>query len=390
VAALALSGCSLKSSNGGSSSPVGSGVKSDSKQASAELGFPTVATRDTTRVSGTDAVADAAGVAAALFPSTTALARPGAVALVDKNDWQAGIAAGVLAGSPLHAPILLSDGGSVPGATSGVLGQLKPKGELLAKGAQVILAGDGVPAPGGLKSGRLHGGDPYSIAASVDNFQTAVTGKPTADVLVVSGEQPAYAMPAAAWAARSGDPVLFVTRTKVPPATQKAIVQHSKPNIYLLGPASVISPAVEKQLGRLGPVTRIDHDLVHRAVTDPVSNAIAFAQFGSRGFGWAAKQPGFNYAVANTNRPLDAVAAAALGNNGVYAPLLVTDQATKVPRPLENYLLGVQPGFENNDPSLGVFHHLWILGNQDALSTAVQARIDQLAQLVPVDKPPTK
>ena len=100
VAALALSGCSLKTSNSGGSSQVGSGVKSDSRQASAQLGFPTVATRDTTRVSGSDGVADAAGVASALFPSTTPLTRPGAVALVDKSAWQAGIAAAVLSGSP--------------------------------------------------------------------------------------------------------------------------------------------------------------------------------------------------------------------------------------------------------------------------------------------------
>jgi hypothetical protein len=309
---------------------------------------------------------------------------------VDKDDWQGGIAAAVLAGSPLHAPILLSDGGSLPGATSGTLGQLKPKGQALSKGAQAILVGDGVPAPGGLKSGRLHGRDPYSIAAAVDSFQSAVTGKPTADVLVVSGEQAPYAMPAAAWAARSGDPVLFVKRASIPAPTRKALLSHSKPNIYLLGPANVISTAVQRQLGALGRVTRIDHELLHRPVRDPVLNAVAFAQFSSHGFGWGAKQAGFNYTMANVSRPGDAMAAAALGNNGVYAPLLVTDRADTVPRDLQNYLFGVQPGFENNDPVTGVFHHVWILGNKDAISTAVQARVDELAQLVPVDKPPSK
>jgi hypothetical protein len=390
AAAIALPGCSLKSSDSSGTGKIDTGVKSSNKEASAQLGFPTVATRDTTRVSGVDPVADAAGVAAALFPSSSPVGRPGAVALVDKNDWQGGIAAAVLAGSPLHAPILLTDGGSIPGATSGSLGQLKPRGMQLTKGAQAILVGDGVPAPGGLKSGRLHGNDPYAISAAVDNFQTAVAGKPTPDVLVVSGEQAAYAMPAAAWAARSGDAVLFVKRNSIPPATRKALVAHEKPNIYLLGPASVVSAAVQKQLGGLGVVKRIDRDLLHHPVKDPISNAVAFAQFSSSGFGWGARQPGFNYSIANSSRSGDAMAAAALGNNGVFAPLLLTDRAAAMPRALQDYLTGVQPGFENNDPSQAVFHHVWILGNKDALSTAVQGHVDQLSQLVPVDRPPTK
>ena len=250
----------------------------------------------------------------------------------------------------------------------------------------MILVGDGVPAPGGLKSGRLHGRDPYSIAAAVDNFQTAVVGKPTPDVLVVSGEQPAYAMPAAAWAARSGDAVLFVKRTSIPAPTRKALLSHSKPNIYVLGPATAISPALDSQLGRLGHVVRI----TKKTTKDPVTSSVEFARFSAAGFGWNARVPGRNYALANSSRPQDAAASAALGANGVFAPLLLTDQAKALPRPLENYLLDVQPGFENGDPSQGLYNHVWLLGNKDAVSTAVQARIDQLSQLVPVDKPPTK
>jgi hypothetical protein len=308
-------------------------------------------------VSGTDPVADAAGVAAALFPATTPLNRPGSVSLVDKNDWQAGIAAAVLAGSPLHAPILLSDGDSLPGATSGTLGQLGPKGQTLSKGAQVILVGDGVPAPGGLKSGRLHGRDPYTIAASVDNFQTAVTGKPTPDVLVVSGEQPAYSMPAAAWAARSGDPVLFVKRTSIPAPTRKALAAHGKPNIYVLGPPTAIASSLDAQLGKLGKVIRI----TRKTTRDPVTSSTEFARYSSAGFGWDAR-----------------------------VPLLITDQAKALPKPLESYLLDVQPGFENGDPSQGLYNRMWIMGDGSSVSTAVQARIDQLTQLVPVDRPPTK
>ena len=378
--ALGLSGCSLKSDSGGGAQ-IEKGVKSSNTQAASQLGFPVAATRSTTRVSGDDPVADAAGVATALFPSTSATTKPGAVAFVDKGQWQAAVAGGVLAGDPLHAPILLTDGGSVPGATSGTLNRLKPRGEALSKGAQVILVGDKPPAPGGFKSGRVHGKDPYAIAAAVDSFQTAITGRPTADVVVASAEQPAYAMPAAAWAARSGDPVLFVSRNALPAPTRKAIEQHSKPNIYLLGPETVISKQVEAQLAKLGAVTRIQGKS-----PDPVSNAVEFARSAAL---WNRRQPGaINSTVASTTRPADAAAAAGLGSNGVFAPLLVLQSANTIPPPLADYFLVLQPGYENNDPADGLYNHVWILGNKDAVSTGAQARLDQMAQLVPVDKPP--
>ena len=46
---------------------------------------------------GADATADAAGVASAVFPATGNSNRPTAVVLVDKDDWQAGVTASVLA-----------------------------------------------------------------------------------------------------------------------------------------------------------------------------------------------------------------------------------------------------------------------------------------------------
>jgi hypothetical protein len=387
LALLALSGCSLKSedSGGDPSQRVGEGVSSKDDSAVEALGFPTTATRDTIRVPGGDPAADAAGVASALFPATTTETRPPAVALVDQDQWQAGVAAAVLAGAPLRAPILLSDGGDLPAVTESALKRLKPRGQALAKDAQVILVGGKPPAPDGFKSGAIKGDDPYTIAAAVDRFQTTAAGKPTPNVLVVSGEDPAYAMPAAAHAARFGVPVLFVKKNEVPEPTKQAIQQHSKPNIYVLGPASVITPAAIKQLSALGRVTRIGEK-----ATNPVQSSVEFALFNSKGFGWGAVVPGRNYTLANASRPLDAAAAAALGSNGVYAPLLVSDQGDALPKPLEDYLLDVQPGFENGDPSQGLYNRVWILGNEDAVSTAVQARVDELVQLVPVDRAPDK
>ncbi|HEX8051952.1 MAG TPA: hypothetical protein VF517_03105, partial [Thermoleophilaceae bacterium] len=104
-ALTALGGCSLKSedSGGDPAQRVGEGVSSGDDSAVEALGFPTTATRDTIRVPGSDPAADAAGVASALFPATTTETRPPAVALVDGDPWQAGVAAAVRAGAPLRA-----------------------------------------------------------------------------------------------------------------------------------------------------------------------------------------------------------------------------------------------------------------------------------------------
>src|SRR6476469_3785788 len=100
LAAIVLAGCSIggtdDSSSGGSVAASGPAPTSSQKQAAAKLGFPTVATRNTVRVGGGDAVADLAGVASAVFPATTAADRPHAIALVDKDDWQGAIAGSVL------------------------------------------------------------------------------------------------------------------------------------------------------------------------------------------------------------------------------------------------------------------------------------------------------
>jgi hypothetical protein len=65
---------------------------------------------------------------------------------------------------------------------------------------------------------------------------------------------------------------------------------------------------------------------------------------------------------------------------------LLTNDSQSLPRSLEGYFLDVQPGFENGDPSQGVFNHVWILGGTDALSQDAQGRIDQVTALIPVDQ----
>src|SRR5687767_3688190 len=153
LAAGLLGGCSLGDDDGASSPQLG--VEAQDEQAVERLGFPSTATRNTVRVGGADAAADAAGVAGALYPATGESDRPRAVALVDGDDWASGIAASVLAGPPIGAPILLSDGDELPAVSKDMLDRLQPKGSSLAEDAQVIRIGPDVARPDGFKTALL-------------------------------------------------------------------------------------------------------------------------------------------------------------------------------------------------------------------------------------------
>lgn len=374
--ALTLAGCSTGDDE---SRPPQLGVKADDGQAAEKLGFPSTATRNTVRVGGGDAAADAAGVASALYPATGESDRPTAVVLVDQDDWVTAVAASVLVGRPIGAPILLTDGGDLPAVTKDVLERLKPKGSDLSKDAQVIRVGPDVARPEGFKTALIEGDNPFERAAAIDRFFSAARGRPSNDVVLYAGDGAEWAMPAAAWAARSGDAVLPVRRGAIPAPIAKALGEHDRPNVFVLGPERVISKKVLDQLKKrklARAVNRIEGP-------NPVENAIAFTRYEKGDFGWGVIVPGYNFTVASTDRPSDAAAAAALATRGVFAPLLLSDDPEKLPPKLEEYFLSVQPGYEDN-PGQAVYNRAWILGDDKAISVPEQAQVDALTELIPV------
>lgn len=352
------------------------GSSGDEPEAVQQLGFPAFATKNTTRVGGSDAIANSAAIARAVYPGGAPNTQPPAVAVVDQGSWQAGVAAAVLMSRPLRAPILLTDGRSLPEASEEALRALAPTGVSTLGGMQVVRVGSDTPAPAGYRSTTIEGDDPAALAAAVDRFQSAASGRATKTVMVVSSDDPAFAMPAAAYAAKSGTPILFVSRDTIPGATFAALQAHGRPRMYLLGPETVISARVERALRGLGRVTRISGE-------DAVRNAIAFARYSDGSFGWGVVDPGHGLVFANDRRPADAAAAAPLSASGTYGPLLLLDDATTLPLPLGEYLLDIQPGYER-DPVRGVYNHAWLIGDEAAITLPVQSRIDSLLEISPV------
>jgi hypothetical protein len=380
LAALLLAACGSGGSDG-ADRPAPQpqiGVKgADEETADEVAAYPQFATKNTPRVGGADPIADAAAIARATFPGGGPGQRPRAVSLVDADDWRAGLVASALVGAPLRAPVLLSDGDELPAASEAALEELDPRGSREAGNAQVIRVGD-VARPEGRRTTDLRGRNPAALARAVDSFLAATQGKSSDRVLIVGQDAPEYAMPAAGWAAKSGDPILFAERNRLPPETRAALSAHQQPKIYVLGPERAVGDRVLRELRRLGNVTRI-------AGSDPVRNAIEFARFTDGTFGWGVVDPGHGLVFASQSRPLDAAAAAPLSASGKYGPLLILPSAGQLPAPLREYLLDIQPGYdEDSDPVRGVYNHGWIVGDEGAVSVPVQARIDELLEISPV------
>jgi hypothetical protein len=290
---------------------------------------------------------------------------------------------------PLGAPILLSDSSSLAPITASALRSLAPGGSGAVGGAQVLRVGQ-VPHVSGVRSAAISASGPFALAAAIDRFASAAAGRPSADVVVASADAPQYAMPAAGWAAESGDPILFVTSSSVPAATRQALLSHQSPRIYVLGPPSVIPDSVLKQLSKLGTVKRV-------GANDPADNSVAFTiyrdppcAFGQAcahvpgSFGWALRSPGHGYILINAARTLDAAAAAPLSGSGSYGPELLLDDAASLPSSVLKYFLDfATPGFTAEGPTAAVYNHAWMIGDQHAVSLTVQGEVDTLLEAVP-------
>lgn len=359
--------------------PVGGGARSPAEtpatQAPVDSLYPALATGNTTRVAGAEPAADAAAVALAVYPSQAPAQRPPAVALVGE-DWREGIAAAVLMAEPVGAPLLLSGAGEVPEATLRALEALDPRGSGATGGAEAFAIGD-VAVPDGLDASRVARRGPVATAAALAALRERLSGEPPRHFLVAPSRSPAFAMPAAAWAARSGDPVLFAGESRLPPPTAATLRRHEGVPVYVLGPSSAISSEVVREIAAAGnPVSRVSGET-------PVENAIALARYDDGAFGWNVNDPGHGFVLARSGSPLDAAAAAPLSASGKWGPLLLTDSADRVPPALRGYLLDVKPGY-TTDPTRAFYNHVWVIGDSEAIDVTQQAEIDALAELARV------
>jgi hypothetical protein len=376
AAALVMVGCGREVRSDDPSQPA---LLAPPGKKTEHLGFPEAATKNTTRVPATDPTELAATVARAVYPDPAR--KPSAVTLVDSSDWRVALAASALTAAPFKAPILFTDGTTLPGASKSALDKLDPPGAKAAGDAQVIRVGN-VARPAGYKTTDLQGANGLELTRSIARLVRSAKPRVASRIIVVSADDASFAMPAAGYAAKTGDPILFVKKNEIPPETRAALATLkglAKPRIYVLGPSRLISPAVSRQLKRFGSVRRL-------GARDAITNAIEFARYRGGEFGWGVSTPGHGMVFMRTGRPLYAAAAAPLSASGSYGPLLLLDDATRLPEALQSQLLDTQPAYRT-DPVAGVYNHGWIIGTSDAISVPAQARIDALLEIAPEQLP---
>jgi hypothetical protein len=341
-----------------------------------ELGYPAFATANTTRIGGSDPATNAAATALAVFPSTNAKQRPVAVALVSTEDWAGAIAAGVLMAEPVRAPLLFGEAEGVPDATKAALDALRPQGGAASGGHAVLAIGD-VEVPKGKGAAKVKAGDAASEAAAIARLRDRLAGRKPEAIVLASSSEPAYAAPAAAYAARSGDPVLFTEAETLSQPTVAELRRDEGVPVYALGPSSAISGQVLKEVEALGTkVTRISG-------SNPVQSAISFARYEGGKFGWHVADPGHGFVLSRSDAPLEAAAAAPLSASGSWGPLLVTDSADTLPSELRGYFLDVKPGY-TTDPTRAFYNHIWIVGDTGQISVEQQAEVNEIAELAKI------
>lgn len=325
-----------------------------------------------TGISGTD-VAGAALLAA--FPPRAE--RPAGWILVRRAAWREQVLAAQFAAAPVHAALLPIERDFLPTAAVDVLSRLKVRGFEASGGLEAMVLGTaardvfGEVKDAGLKLSQLKADSAAQLAADAVPFAGGFSGHHSSSVLVVSAQDRSYALPAAAWSAYSGDTIAFVDRGSIPPATRSLLRQRQKltlrrPSIYVIGPRSAVSEDVARALGEYGSVERI-------AGTTPAETAVALAGFHDprTGFGWGIRRGPASVSLMSVRHPEDLAAALTFSGSGPRAPLLLTEDAARLPPAAQAFLRGLRGRVRNQ---------AFAFGDEQRFTTRTLARLDALLE----------
>jgi putative cell wall-binding protein len=274
------------------------------------------------RQSGADRYATAANISRGTVRSgapvvyiATALNFPDALA--------AAAAAGYLGG-----PVLLVTTTTIPDVTKTELTRLSPARIIVAGGTGVV-SNSVMTQLATYTSGtveRQSGADRYATAASI-SAHTFAPGAPIA--YVATGLNFPDALAAAAAAARLGGPVLLVTQSSIPAATQTELLRLKPARIVVAGGSGVVADSVLTQLAAFTAGTVERQYGANRYATAAAVSAHVFA-------------PGapIAYVATGLNFPDALAAAAAAGRLG--GPVLLVQTGT-IPAETKTELTRLKP-----------------------------------------------
>ena len=290
------------------------------------LGFPVFATKNTTRVAGGDAIADAAAVALATYPARTPESRPAAVILAEVRDWRTGhrrVRAGRQADQRAD-PVRRRR--QDPGRDEGRAGRAaahRLQGGRRRAGHPRRDQGAGR----GLQDDRRRGRQPGRAGRGRrPRCRPPRPGAPSSAVVVASLGPPGVRDARRRLGGQVRRPAAVGDRARASRRRPRPRSRPtSRPRSTCSGPPDAVPDTVLDALGKLGTVKRIAGDrpghqrdhlrALHRTAT----------------FGWYVVDPGHGLVFAYTRRPQDAAAAAPLSASGTYGPLLLLTDAGVLP-----------------------------------------------------------
>lgn len=312
--------------------------------------YATMQTKDTTRFPADNPAQLSAYTAQAARPPG-ANASYDTVVRVPEGDWQTALAASRLRAAS-DAIVLYGD-------------------------APVPSNGNGTTAPNA-STVQLSGGNPAQTAAQIATRGNDSDDVSPNNVIIVSNESTQWALPAAAWSAYSGDPILYANEDGMPNATQRAIEELNASHAYVLAPPDLVSQ---------NALSELDVEWTRVSGSTPQDHAVEIAKFRdeSRDFGWGIDERDkvgyYNTMLVNPDQPDHAVASTNL-QWGKAGPILLAHDDGTLPAVTENYLWRIQSSWFST-PAEGPFNHVFVLGPMEEVSWVSQARSDYAVEITP-------
>jgi hypothetical protein len=217
--------------------------------------------------------------------------------------------------------------------------------------------------------------------ATVDLASLAVDGlRQLADspvVVVITNEDPAYALPAAYAAAQFQAPVVPLVNGELPGTVADAMQGISERLLLLAAPAHLLLPETIEELEQYGVVEVVAAPNIFR-------HALLWARGRWGRFGWGMDErwesDGYYYfALANPADPGFAAAGLPMAYRGNYGPLLYT-QRDDLATLTGQYLWRLSPNYFVV-PTEGPFINLRVLGGPESVTYSAQARADLAVEI---------
>ncbi|WP_292463979.1 DUF4396 domain-containing protein [Methanolobus sp.] len=268
----------------------------------------------------------------------------------------------------------------VPGDTPAQLGSYMSRmfpSQLLEAPADPLAAAVMAPIASARNQTLVYGmgENPVDIDSLVEESLSLYSDGPV--IVIVSADEPAYALPAAYTAAFFGAPVVPVEEGSIPQSLQNTLGSGdgsagNEKLILVAAPEYLLSDTSLEELEAYGEVNRVADENIYK-------HSLLWARSRWGNFGWGMDETYhfdayYNFVLANPQTPEFAAAGIPMAYQGNYGPLLYTAPGD-LNDYVDQYFWRLSPDFFNF-PSDGPFMNVRVVGGPQSVSYNAQARAD--------------